>query len=99
MNLLRRLLQAPIGLLLNPAEECFESLFAVGHFSGDGGFFSVAKQRNIEGRLAHVNAHGEAGKRSRFRTIGSGHCEIQTNEYRLDDEASQASGAARISTQ
>ncbi|MCS3855300.1 hypothetical protein GGP78_001992 [Salinibacter ruber] len=75
--------QRLIGLLLNPAEERFESLFAVGHFSGDGGFFFVAKQRNIEGHLAPVNANGGAGKRSRFRMIGSGHCEIQTGGYRL----------------
>jgi hypothetical protein len=33
------------------------------------------------------------------RTIRGSHCGVQANECRLDDEASQASGAARTSRQ
>ena len=83
VNLLRRILQAVVGLLLNPTEERFESLLIVREAPGGGVF--PAEQCNFERRLAYIDTHRQAGRSRRFGVIGSGHCEIQTNEYRLND--------------
>jgi hypothetical protein len=60
---------------------------------GSKGVLLRPNQGNFKGCLAHVDAHVRGCRRSgirRTRTIRSGHCEIQTNECRLNDRTSKA---------
>jgi hypothetical protein len=60
-----------------------------------------AEDNNFEGSFAYVDAGCTSSRVGRgigrARTVGSGHCGIHANEYRLDDEASKASDAVRTS--
>jgi hypothetical protein len=54
---------------------------------GSRSVFLRSNQSDFKGCPAHVHAHVKPRRRKgirRIRTIRSGHCEIQTNEYRLE---------------
>ena len=95
--------EVDLDLAFNPLSKLVEPVFGIRYASGYRTVCIFTEDNNLQRGFAYIDANcgsSLVGRSSgRTRTVGSSHCEIHANEYRLDDEASQASDAVRTQTQ